>query len=136
MLHYRVHVTGTTYLVIANNRTFQVQRDFLKFSMPDKHNAKEFLNDGYAHDPCNVFPVLDPSGGCVAENFGNETASCEDHGGDFIYSQDLYEETLSTRFVPLPTCGLRASRYDVRIGGGRGPWKSGRSMRGWVNFGA
>ena len=64
--------------------------------MPDKHNAKEFLNDGYAHDPCNVYPVLDASAGCVASNFGPNKTSCD---GDFIYAKDLYPETLSTRFA-------------------------------------
>lgn len=66
--------------------------------MPDKHNAKEFLNDGYAHDPCNIYPVLDASAGCVATNFGPNKTSCD---GDFIYAKDLYPETLSTRFVSV-----------------------------------
>jgi len=72
-----------------------VNSDFLNFAVPDKHNAKEFLNDGYAHDPCNVYPILDASAGCVASNFGPNKTSCD---GDFIYSTDLYPETLSTRF--------------------------------------
>ena len=77
---------------------FQVNPDVphLHFSVPKEHNAKEFLNDGYAHDPCNVYPVLDPNGGCIESNFGTNMTSCN---GDFIYSQDLYSETLSTRFV-------------------------------------
>ena len=74
----------------------QVNSDFLTFAVPEKHDAKEFLNDGYAHDPCNVYPILDAGAGCVASNFGPNKTSCE---GDFIYAKDLYPETLSTRFV-------------------------------------
>ena len=78
---------------------FQIKSSFLTFAVPDKHNAKEFLNDGYAHDPCNVYPVLDESGGCVASNFGQDKTPCN---GSFIYSKDIYPETLSTRFVYYP----------------------------------
>ena len=57
---------------------------------------KEFLNDGYAHDPCNVHGVIDPEGGCTAGNFDpNSTESCD---AGFVYDQDFYPETLSTRF--------------------------------------
>ena len=45
--------------------------------MPSKHNAKEFLNDGYAHDPCNVHAVVDPQGGCYANNFNQGWDSIE-----------------------------------------------------------
>ena len=77
----------------------QVNASFLTFAVPDKHNAKEFLNDGYAHDPCNVYTVWDEDGGCVANNFGEDMTKCN---GDFIYSKDIYPETLSTRFVNYP----------------------------------
>ena len=60
--------------------------------------TKEFLNDGYAHDPCHVHGVIDPGGGCSVDNFDpNSTLSCGDAG--FVYSQDFYPETLSTRFL-------------------------------------
>ena len=72
-----------------------VKTDFLEFAVPDKHNAKEFLNDGYAHDPCNVFPVLDSSAGCVASNFGPNLTACD---SGFVYDKSVYPETLSTRF--------------------------------------
>ena len=36
--------------------------------------------------------------------------------------------------VDTTFCDKGASRYDVRIGGGRGSWKSGRSKGGCVNF--
>ena len=77
----------------------QVNATFLTFAVPDKHNAKEFLNDGYAHDPCNVYTVWDEDGGCVANNFGEDMTKCN---GDFVYSKDIYPETLSTRFVKNP----------------------------------
>ena len=32
--------------------------NFTEFALPRKHNVKEFLNDGYNHDPCGVYSVL------------------------------------------------------------------------------
>ena len=35
-----------------------VNADFIKFALPGKHNVREFLNDGYDHDPCSSYSVL------------------------------------------------------------------------------
>ena len=35
-----------------------VNAEFIEFAVPGKHNVREFLNDGYNHDPCSAYSVL------------------------------------------------------------------------------
>ena len=46
-----------------------VRQPWIAFAIPEEHDAKEFLTDGYPFDPCNRFPLKNRNGTCQVVNF-------------------------------------------------------------------
>ena len=75
------------------------QNEWLEFAIPPENKSQNFLSEKRSFDGCTMYKrldVIDPKaqGYCFPDSFSdNETEPCQ----DFIYSNDYFEETLTTK---------------------------------------